>query len=100
MGKVKDPYRIIRAPLLTEKCHDLKEQYNQVAFRVLPDANKTEIKEAVERIFKAKVASVNVINIAGKKKRLGRTVGRRSDWKKAIVTLKPGEKIEIIEGVS
>jgi large subunit ribosomal protein L23 len=100
MGKVKDPFRIIRAPLLTEKCHDLKEKYNQVAFRVLPDANKTEIKEAVERIFKAKVASVNVINIAGKKKRLGRNVGHRSDWKKAIVTLKPGEKIEIIEGVS
>jgi large subunit ribosomal protein L23 len=100
MGKVKDPFRIIRAPLLTEKCHDLKEKHNQVAFRVLADANKTEIKEAVERIFKAKVASVNVINIAGKKKRLGRNVGYRSDWKKAIVTLKPGEKIEIIEGVS
>lgn len=100
MGKVKDQYRIIRKPLLTEKCHDLKEKHNQVAFRVAAAANKTEIKEAVERIFKAKVASVNVINVAGKAKRLGRNVGRRSDWKKAIVTLKPGEKIEIIEGVS
>jgi large subunit ribosomal protein L23 len=100
MGKVNDPYRIIRIPLLTEKCHDLKERHNQVAFRVATDANKTEIKEAVERIFKAKVAAVNVINVSGKAKRLGKNVGRRSDWKKAIVTLKPGEKIEIIEGVS
>ena len=100
MGKVKDQYRIIRAPLLTEKCHDLKEKHNQVAFRVAIGANRTQIKEAVERIFKTKVARVNVITVAGKEKRLGRTVGRRSDWKKAIVTLKPGEKIEIIEGVS
>jgi large subunit ribosomal protein L23 len=100
MGKVSDPFQIIRVPLLTEKCHDLKEKHNQVAFKVAVGANKTEIKEAVERIFKAKVASVNVINVAGKQKRLGRNVGRRADWKKAIVTLKPGEKIEIIEGVS
>ena len=64
MGKVSDPYRIIRTPLLTEKCHDLKEQHNQVAFRVDPTATKTEIKEAVERIFKAKVAAVNVMNVA------------------------------------
>jgi large subunit ribosomal protein L23 len=100
MGKVRDPFQIIRVPLLTEKCHDLKEKHNQVAFRVSPDANKTEIKQAVERIFKAKVAAVNVINVAGKEKRLGKNIGRRPDWKKAIVTLKPGEKIEIIEGVS
>jgi large subunit ribosomal protein L23 len=100
MGKVNDPYRVIRTPLLTEKCHDLKERHNQVAFRVDPGANKSEIKAAVERIFKAKVASVNVINVSGKEKRLGKNIGRRSDWKKAIVTLKPGEKIEIIEGVS
>ena len=100
MGKVSDPYRIIRAPLLTEKCHDLKERHNQVAFRVDRDATKSDIKAAVERIFKAKVAAVNVVNMPGKEKRLGKNIGRRSDWKKAIVTLKPGEKIEIIEGVS
>lgn len=100
MGKVSDPYRIIRAPLLSEKCHDLKERHNQVAFRVDPAATKSDIKAAVERIFKAKVAAVNVVNVAGKEKRLGRHVGRRSDWKKAIVTLKAGEKIEIIEGVA
>ena len=100
MGKVSDPYRIIRAPLLTEKCHDLKERHNQVAFRVERTATKSDIKAAVERIFKAKVAAVNVVNMPGKEKRLGKNIGRRSDWKKAIVTLKPGEKIEIIEGVS
>ena len=100
MGKVNDPYRIIRKPLLTEKCHDLKEKHNQVAFRVDPTATKSDIKAAVERIFKAKVAAVNTVNITGKEKRLGKNIGRRSDWKKAIVTLKPGEKIEIIEGVS
>jgi len=100
MGKVNDPYRIIRKPLLTEKSHDLKEKYNQVAFRVDPGATKSDIKAAVERIFKAKVAAVNTVNISGKQKRLGKNSGRRSDWKKAIVTLKPGEKIEIIEGVS
>lgn len=97
---MKDPYTIIRTPLLTEKCHDLKERHNQVAFRVRPGVNKVQIKEAVEKIFKVKVQRVNVINVAGKVKRLGRNTGRRPDWKKAIVTLKPGEKIEIIEGVS
>jgi len=100
MGKVSDPYRIIRKPLLSEKCHDLKERHNQVAFRVDPAATKSDIKAAVERIFKAKVAAVNVVNVAGKEKRLGKNVGRRSDWKKAIVTLKAGEKIEIVEGVA
>ena len=100
MGKVNDPYRIIRTPLLTEKCHELKERHNQVAFRVDPGATKSDIKAAVEKIFKAKVAAVNVVNVAGKEKRLGKNVGRRSDWKKAIVTLRAGEKIEIIEGVS
>jgi large subunit ribosomal protein L23 len=100
MGKVTDLYRIIRKPLLTEKCHDLKERHNQIAFRVEPAATKSDIKAAVERIFKVKVVAVNTVNLSGKKKRLGKNVGRRSDWKKAIVTLKAGEKIEIIEGVS
>ncbi len=97
---MKDPYSILRTPLLTEKCHDLKEKHNQVAFRVFPGANKVQIREAVEEIFKVKVQRVNVIVVAGKVKRLGRNKGRRPDWKKAIVTLKPGEKLEIIEGAS
>ena len=95
-----DPYSIVRAPLLTEKGHDLKEKYNQVAFRVDRRANKVQVKEAVEEIFKVKVKSVNIMNVQGKKKRLGRNTGKRPDWKKAVVTLLPGETIEIIEGVS
>ena len=97
---MKDYYSVIREPLLTEKCHDLKEKQNKVAFRVARSANKDAIREAVEKIFKVKVESVNVMNVSGKKKRLGRNVGRRADWKKAVVTLKAGENIEIIEGVS
>jgi large subunit ribosomal protein L23 len=95
-----DPYSVIRTPLLTEKCHDLKEKHNQVAFRVDTGANKVQIKEAVEKIFKVKVKSVNIMNVQGKRKRLGRNMGKRPDWKKAVVTLQPGETLEIIEGVS
>jgi large subunit ribosomal protein L23 len=95
-----DPYSIIRTPLLTEKCHDLKEKHNQVAFRVDRGANKVHIKEAVEKIFKVKVKSVNIMNVQGKRKRLGRNVGKRPNWKKAVITLQPGETLEIIEGVS
>ena len=97
---MKDPYSIIRSPLLTEKCHDLKERHNKVAFQVATAANKVQVKEAVEKIFKVKVQSVNVMNVSGKTRRMGKHSGRRPNWKKAIVTLKPGEKIEIIEGVS
>jgi large subunit ribosomal protein L23 len=75
------------------------ERHNQVAFRACARRPRAT-QAAVERIFKAKVAAVNVVNMPGKEKRLGKNIGRRSDWKKAIVTLKPGEKIEIIEGVS
>jgi large subunit ribosomal protein L23 len=95
-----DPYTVIRKPMLTEKCHDMKEKHNQVAFQIDRRANKVQVKEAVEKIFKVKVKRVNVMNVAGKKKRLGRNMGKRSDWRKAVVTLMPGETIEIIEGVS
>ena len=97
---MREIFSILRAPLLTEKCHDLKERHNQVAFKVDVRANKDDVRQAVEKIFKVKVDRVNIMNVQGKKKRLGRNVGRRADWKKAVVTLKPGEKIEIIEGVS
>lgn len=93
-----DLYSVIRKPMLTEKCHDLKEKYNQVAFQIDRRANKVQVKEAVEKIFKVKVKRVNVMNMAGKKKRLGRNMGKRSDWRKAVVTLMPGETIDIIEG--
>jgi len=85
--------------LLTEKITALRERGNTVGFLVHPDANKIQIRQAVESLLKVKVARVNVVNIRGKVKRLGRFVGRRSDWKKAFVTLKEGEKLELFESV-
>ena len=94
------PYsKVIIRPLLTEKNAVLKEALNKVVFEVAPDANKIEIKKAVERIFKVQVEDVRTMNYRGKKKRLGRNEGRRRHWKKAVVTLKPGQKIEFFEGV-
>ncbi|TKB84578.1 MAG: 50S ribosomal protein L23, partial [Nitrospira sp.] len=75
------------------------EQGNTVGFLVHPDANKIQIRQAVESLLKVKVSRVNVVNIRGKVKRLGRFVGKRSDWKKAFVTLKEGEKLELFESV-
>lgn len=96
---MKTSYEVLREPLLTEKGTILKESNNQVLFRVASDANKIEIKRAVEEIFKVKVDNVRTMTCKGKKKRMGRYEGRRSDWKKAIVTLKEGEKLDFIEGV-
>ena len=93
-----DFYDIIRVPRITEKGARLKEKNNVLTFEVRPDANKVEVRKAIEGIFKVKVVDITTVNIAGKKKRLGQRLGRRSDWKKAYVTLKPGEKIEIFEG--
>ncbi len=94
------PYsKVILSPLLTEKNAALKESRNKVVFEVAPDANKIEIKKAVEEAFQVSVLSVNVLNVRGKIKRLGRNMGRRRDWKKAIVTLKEGSTIEFFEGV-
>jgi large subunit ribosomal protein L23 len=96
---MKSHYEVIIGPLLTEKGTILKETNNQVLFKVARDANKIEIKRAVEEIFKVKVESVRTMNCKGKKKRMGRYEGRRPAWKKAIVTLKEGEKLDFIEGV-
>ena len=96
---MKDIYSIIKRPHITEKATYLQEKANQVVFEVDPKANKLEIKEAVEKIFKVKVVAVNTIRQKGKVKRVGRSVGRRSMVKKAIVTLAPGEQIQIFEGV-
>ena len=93
-----DPHEILIAPLLTEKSTRLREAHNQVAFMVSPRANKSEIKKAVEEALKVKVQSVNIINVPGKIKRLGRFEGRRASWKKGIVTLKPDQKLDIFEG--
>jgi large subunit ribosomal protein L23 len=91
---------VLKLPLITEKSTLVKENLRTVAFKVLRDANKIEIKDAVEKIFKVKVQSVRTAIFHGKKRRQGRYTGRRPDWKKAYVTLKEGEKmIEFSETV-
>lgn len=94
-----DFYQIIKRPLVTEKGTKQKEQSNQLAFEVDRRANKIQVRNAVESIFKVKVLNVRVMNIKGKERRVGRNVGRRADWKKAIVRLAPGENIEFFEGI-
>jgi large subunit ribosomal protein L23 len=91
-------YDIVRVPRITEKGTRLKEQSNVLTFEVRVDANKIQVRKAIEGIFKVKVADITTVNMPGKRKRLGMREGRRSDWKKAFVTLKPGEKIDIFEG--
>jgi large subunit ribosomal protein L23 len=96
---MKDPYQVVLKPLLTEKGTRLKEDGNQYLFRVAKTANKVEIKDAVEHLFKVTVLNVRTTRVRGKVKRLGRFQGRRPDWKKAIATLKEGDSIELYEGV-
>jgi large subunit ribosomal protein L23 len=91
-------YEVLRRPVITEKNTMLIEQ-NKYTFEVARDANKPQIKEAVEKAFKVKVSSVNVIHVPGKMRRAGRQRGMTSSWKKAVVTLEPGNKIELFEGV-
>jgi large subunit ribosomal protein L23 len=86
-------HEVLRLPVITEKSTHLKENQRTMTFKVARDANKSEIKEAVERIFKVKVESVRTANFHGKLRRQGRFAGRRPDWKKAYVTLKEGEKM-------
>jgi len=90
---------ILKRPLLTEKSTALQEHRNQVAFEVDRDANKIQIKNAVESRFDVKVDKVRTMNMQGKLKRMGRFEGRRSSWKKAIVTLAKGQTIEFFENV-
>ncbi len=96
---MKGPYQVVLKPLLTEKGTRLKEEANQYLFRVARSATKIEVKQAVEQLFKVKVAEVRTLRMQGKAKRLGRFAGRRPDWKKAVVTLKAGHSIELYEGV-
>jgi len=95
----KDAHQILIRPLLTEKMTTLKEKQNKICFLVNPKSNKIEIKRAAEEVLKVKIDSVNIINTQGKRKSLGRYEGKRSDLKKAILTLKKGEKLELFEGV-
>jgi len=96
---MNDVYTIIKKPCLTEKGTALHEMHNQVVIKVDPRANKIEIKHAVEKLFNVKVNKVRTLNMTGKEKRMGRTVGRTSDWKKAVVTLAEGHNIDFLEGV-
>jgi large subunit ribosomal protein L23 len=92
-------YHIIKKVILTEKSNIEREASNKYYFQVDPRANKVEIHQAVEKLFKVKVTDVRVMNVLGKKKRMGRVVGQKSSWKKAIVTLAEGSRIEVAEGV-
>ncbi len=96
---MKSIYGIIKKPLITEKGSKLKENQNKIVLQVSPDANKIEIKDAVEAVFKVKVDEVRTMVFKGKRKRMGARQGVRSDWKKAVVTLKEGQTVEYLEGV-
>ena len=89
-------YQIIKRPLVTEKT-TLAKEANKYHFEVDRRANKIEIGQAVEKLFKVKVVNVRTMNMLGKKKRVGKVLGRKRDWKKAIVTLAPGSSIEIFQ---
>lgn len=94
-----NPYDLIRRPVISEKTTIQKEMGNQISFEVDKNANRVEISMAVETLFKVKVQSVNTLHVKGKVKRRGRIVGKRKDWKKAVVKLAPGERIDFFEGI-
>ena len=90
--------QVLLAPQISEKATWVAEKNEQVIFRVVSDATKPEIKAAVELLFKVQVESVQVATVKGKQKRIGRSMGRRKNWKKAFVCLKPGQEINFAEG--
>jgi len=92
-------YDIIRGPVVTEKTTLQKELNNQLTFKVDRRANRVEIKDAVERNFNTRVKQIRTIQVKGKVKQRGKILGKRKDWKKAIVTLMPGQRIDFFEGV-
>jgi len=92
-------YSIIKKPVVTEKSTIARDEENKYLFEVDRGATKIDIRNAVEKIFKVTVLNVHTITVSGKKKRVGRVVGRRRSWKKAVVTLAPGSSIEVHEGV-
>ena len=94
-----DVYQVLKRPLITEKGTRQKEQANKITFEVDRCANKVMVRNAVETIFKVKVLSVRMMTVKGKERKVGRNMGRRPDWKKAIVRLGHGETIEFFEGV-
>ncbi|CCK81638.1 MULTISPECIES: 50S ribosomal protein L23 [Desulfobacula] len=92
-------YEIVRGPVVTEKTTLQKELNNQVTLKVDKRANRVQIKDAVEKSFNTKVKQVRTIKVKGKVKQRGKIIGKRKDWKKAIVTLMPGQRIDFFEGV-
>lgn len=94
-----EEYRVIRRALITEKSTIAKDGWNKYVFEVDVMANKVEIAKAVEKFFKVRVKNVCVMNVLGKKRRMGKIVGQKRSWKKAVVTLALGNRIEIHEGV-
>ena len=94
-----DIYQVIKEPHIAEKANLQKEKYNQLTFKVDKGANKIEIRRAVETLFNTKVVDVKTMRMRGKRRRMGRNLGKKSDWKKAIVKLAPGANIEFFEGV-
>ncbi|MDG1074527.1 MAG: 50S ribosomal protein L23 [Methylophilaceae bacterium] len=90
--------QVIVAPQITEKATYVADKNQQIAFKVMKNATKLEIKAAVELVFKVEVESVTTLNVLGKTKRAGRTIGKRNDWKKAYVSLKPGQEINFAAG--
>ena len=100
MGEISQEriLKVILAPVISEKSTRIADKLNQVVFRVLRDATKQEISAAVSSLFKVEVTGVQVLNVKGKVKRSGRVTGRRDNWKKAYVTLKPGQDIDFSAG--
>lgn len=96
---MKSAHKTIVRALITEKGTGLKEKGNKYVFQVDTGANKIEIRQAIEKIFNVHVVNVRTMNVPGKEKRMGRHAGYRPDWKKAIVTLKDGEAIELFEQI-
>jgi large subunit ribosomal protein L23 len=91
-------YQVILAPVISEKATHIGDRHNQVVFRVARDATKPEVKAAVEMLFKVEVGEVKMANVKGKVKRFGRFFGRRANWKKAYVCLKPGQELNFVAG--
>ena len=93
------PYQVLKRPILTEKTDYQADELSRYTFEVDGSANKHQVREAVETVFDVTVVNVNMMNVRGKRRRLGRSEGRTPDWKKAIVTLAPGDTISFFEGV-
>ncbi|MFW5980749.1 MAG: 50S ribosomal protein L23 [Halanaerobiaceae bacterium] len=96
---MKNPHDIIIRPIISEQSMKLMESNNTYAFEVAKNSNKIEIRKAIQEIFNVEVENVNTMNMRGKKRRMGRTEGKKPDWKKAYVKLPEGENIEVVEGI-